>query len=803
MLISMNWIRDFVDLDGLDLRALIARFTLATAEVEEVREIGGDSGQIVVAEIRNIEAHPRSAKLHLLQVDTGDGLVDCVCGAPNVRPGMRVAFALAGGKVGGQAIEAVEILGEPSFGMCCSERELGISQDHSGIIEVAGDAPLGIDLTELFELNDLVFEVDNKSLTNRPDLWGHYGIARELAALAGRPLRPVPRRALGSAGASADLPEVDVRVEDREHCLRYAALRVNGITRRVSPVNMRLRLAHCGLRAINFLADLTNYVMLELGQPMHAFDARLVDRIEVRRFAEPFRFQTLDEIERPIDDKTLMICSSGRPVAIAGIMGGLDSAIAEDTADLLLESANFDSTSVRHTSMRLGLRTDASARFEKTLNPGLAPLAIERFVDLLLRHDPDARVVSRLTDVRVRDFDPVRLHIDQAYVDRYAGFPIPASTVRSTLRSLGFTVEEAGGVFTVDVPPWRRTKDVTIKADLIEEITRIYGYDNFPVLSTHSLLRPVRPDDGQRDDWRLKTLLAGEFALHEVHSYVWQDARRLKELGLPLEDNVKLTNSLSTDQSVLRLSIIPSLLAFVLDNRQFGERFGLFEIGRVADGVNPDGTCKERKRLGIVLFDRGGEEAVFRAIHPLLLAVGERIKNRRPVFEPLGRSPLDMSLDKPDPLKAWHHPRNTVRILLDGRPVGVAGQLHPVVLRQIDKKAAIFTAELELDSLAEVTALPTVYREPSRFPGVAVDLTLLPPADAHYADLMTAIDRSASPLIQDIEWIGDFVDAAGTRSSTLRLHYGSAARTLAGSEVQDDVDRVWRRLGAAGFRRKE
>ena len=318
MFLSMNWISDFVDFTGLDKIKLINQFSLSTAEVEnEIFFKGSDISGIVVAEIKSVLPHPESKKLHLLKVDAGNGeLTDVVCGAPNVREGMKTAFAKVGAKIGEIEITPRKLAGFTSNGMCCSEKEIGISDDNSGIMDITDDAPNGTDLKDLYEIEDIIFEVDNKSLTNRPDLWGHYGIAREFAALSGRPLKPLDCVDLSEYSS---LPQLDIKIEDTA-CHRYSALQVENISRNISPVNMRIRLYYCGMRAINFLADLTNYLMLEMGQPMHAFDSRKVEKIRIKKFDKPFAFTTLDGIERNIDEETLMICNDDTHVAIAGIM---------------------------------------------------------------------------------------------------------------------------------------------------------------------------------------------------------------------------------------------------------------------------------------------------------------------------------------------------------------------------------------------------------------------------------------------------------------------------------------------------
>lgn len=619
MLISMNWINDFVDLRGLDIPALIQRFTLSTAEVEDVYEMGRDLRGVVAGKILSVENHPDSKKLHLLKVDGGDKIYDVVCGAPNVREGLIVPFVKEGGMVGGQEISMAVLAGYESHGMCCSEKELGISADHSGLMELPDDTPVGRDMTELYGIIDTVFEVDNKSLTNRPDLWGHYGIAREFAALSGRELKPLETVSLEQFD---ELDPIDIEVEDKELCYRYTGLKVRNITKKVSPVDMRIRLFYCGSRAINLLADLTNYLMLEMGQPMHAFDCAKVDSIRVKRFDAPFTFTTLDGTERKVDENTLMICTkSGNgledtPVAVAGIMGGLDSEIEDDTDSLLLESANFDAASVRKSSTRLGLRTDASMRYEKTLDPEMTVPAIGRFMKLLLDIDPGAQVISRLTDVYVKRYPQVELSFDKAYVDRYTGIEIEDKRIIETLLSLGFGAKQEGDRFTVQVPSWRATKDVTIKADIIEEITRIYGYDNFEIKTTVSPLYPQRKSVQNKADNFVKDLLVQTYKLHEVHSYIWQDARKCKILGIEPEENVKLINAQTPDHEIIRRSMGPTLLSVLQENRAFSADFGVFEIGRVAEGLNGDGLADEHKKLGIALFSRteGEKELYMRLI---------------------------------------------------------------------------------------------------------------------------------------------------------------------------------------------
>ena len=786
MFLSMNWISDFVDLSGLDKMDLIHRFSLSTAEVEnEIFEKGKDLSGVVVAEIKSVEPHPESKKLHLLKVDAGDGkLTDVVCGAPNVRVGMKTAFAKVGARLGDITIAPRPLAGFDSYGMCCSEKEIGISDDNSGIMDITDDIPCGTDIKDAYAVDDIVFEVDNKSLTNRPDLWGHYGIAREFAALAGRPLKPLDTVDLHAYDA---LPKVDMKIED-PLCQRYSCLQVENIHTTVSPVNMRIRLYYCGMRAINFLADLTNYLMLEMGQPMHAFDSRKVEKLRIKRFPKPFEFQTLDGVERHIDENTLMICNGDTPVAIAGIMGGLDSEIVEDTTTLTLESATFDAVSVRKSTVRLAHRTDASMRYEKCLDPEMTVPAIARFVKLLTDTDKDARVVSSLTDEYAYHYDTVTLDFDQAYVDRYTGIQIDGDTIVHTLEALGFTVKRDGDNFSVTVPSWRATKDVTIKADIIEEITRVYGYDNFAVHTASAPLYPVRPETEKTVEDRIKDILVKRFSLHEVHSYIWAYYDEYKALGLAVEDNVKLLNATNPNIETLRRSMIPTQLCQVRGNTAFAPSFGIFEIGRTVDGLDENGMCREYKKLAITLFSKtDSTETLYLSLRDMLAVLAADIKHK-----PLSFAAAEATHD-------YQHPRNLNTVLCDGVALGELGVVHPTVAKKIDKKAAIVYAEIDVRAFSEIADAGIVYREPSRFPGMEVDLSFV---SETYAPIGAAVEAANCPWIQDVDVVDTYRDESG-KSITVRLTFSHPERTLTREEVTAVVDKLIEALKAKGISLKQ
>lgn len=786
MFLSMNWISDFVDLSGLDKLALINKFSLSTAEVEnEIFFKGSDISGIVAARIKEVLPHPESKKLHLLKVDAGDGkLTDVVCGAPNVKEGMVTAFAKVGAHIGDIEITPRDLAGYTSFGMCCSEKELGISDNHEGIMEITDDIPLGTDLKDFYEIDDIVFEVDNKSLTNRPDLWGHYGIAREFAAISGRELKPLD--AEDTAHYSA-LPQLDLKIED-PLCRRYSCMSVKNITRKISPVNMRIRLFYCGMRAINFLADLTNYIMLEMGQPMHAFDSRKIDKIRIKRFEKPFKFTTLDGVERNIDENTLMICNDNTPVAIAGIMGGLDSEIVDDTDSLTLESATFDAASIRKSTVRLSHRTDASMRYEKSLDPEMTVPAIGRFLKLMHDADRGAEVISSLTDEYAAPFDKVELSFDKAFVDRYTGIEIDNERIVKTLKSLGFGVENSGDDFKVSVPSFRATKDVTIKADIIEEITRIYGYDNFEVNTALAPLYPVRPETEKTVEERIKDILVKSFDMHELHSYVWQYYDEYKSLGIEIEDNIKLINATNPNIETLRRSIVPTQLCQVSKNTDYSDGFAVFEIGRIFDGVDGNNMCRESKKLAVTLFDRKKTaEELYLKLRDILAVLTDDIKH------------TSLSFKAAEAAHSYEHPKNLNTVICAGSEIGIMGVVHPSVMKKLSKKGAAVFAEIDIARFADIEDAGINYSEPSRFPEMEIDISFV---SAVFAPIGEAIKKAGCEWIKNVKLIDTYEDENG-KSITVRIYFSHPERTLTKEEVMKVVDGIVETLRAEGIMMKK
>ena len=782
MFVSINWIKDYVDLEGVDIKKLIESFTLSTAEVEDIIEKGADVQNVVVGEILSVENHPNSKKLHLLKVDAGEKVCNIVCGAPNVAVGQKVALALAGGRVCGGEIKVATVAGFESEGMCCSEKELGLSDEHSGIMELDPSLKNGTNIKDIFPIDDIIFEVDNKSLTNRPDLWGHYGIARELAALSGRELKPLE---MGDLSYDGD-DKVEVEIGRKDLVYRYSCIKMDNITKNKSPLDMRIRLYYCGMRGINLLADVTNYIMLEIGQPTHAFAGNAIDKIVVTTPSEKIKFTTLDGVERDIDEDTLMICNGETPVGIAGIMGGLESEIVEDTGSVVLESANFDGVSIRKSSSRLGHRTDASARYEKMLDPELTMDAVGRFVKLVQDIDSGAKVVSKVTDEYVRKYPEITLSFDKKYVDKYTGIDISDEQIEKTLTALGFAVENADGEYTVKVPSWRATKDVTIKADIIEEITRIYGYDNFEITTTSSPLKPVAVDYARMEDNEIKDILVKKYGFHEVHSYVWCDGRKFKKLGIEVEDNVKGLNIENSDNGILRNSMLPTLLVMAQENKDFADKYSIFEIGRVVEGTDENGLCNEKKHLGAVIYDKSGNEkaAYLKAVEIINCIIGQ-IKQKKAGYNKIA------------PEHAWQHPKNTAEILIDGVKVGTLCAMHPANRAKLDKTAAAVCFEIDMDIFSSLDANSISFREPSTQQSTWYDLSLVLGSETKYSDLAACWESLNLAELESAKVV-DTYEKDGMKSIAVRLVFSAMDRTLEMEEVQGWIDTVIANLGKIG-----
>lgn len=768
MYISLNWIKDFVNLDGIDVMKLIKEtFTLAVAEIEGVAEMGKDLSGVVTAKILSVDNHPNSNKLHILKVDKGDEIVDIVCGAPNVREGMIVPLATIGARVAGMTITSASLAGVESNGMCCSARELGISDDHSGLFEFDSNTKLGVDVKKLLPIEDIVFEIDNKSLTNRPDLWGHYGIAREISALTGRPLKKMPL----CEEQTNSMPKLDIKVNSPT-CYRYTSATMGNITKNVSPMEMQIRLYYTGMRAINMLADVTNYVMLELGQPMHAFNNDLVKSIEVKDISNDTDFVTLDGEKRVLPKDTMVIVGNGKLSAIAGVMGGLDSEIKEGTNSVLIESACFNSAKVRRTATSLGLRTEASARYEKSLDPELTMTALKRYMYLVKSIDSGAIITSDITDVYNYHYDPKTIDITLDYINNYIGIDIPKDFVIKTLNALEFGVEESDGQLIIQVPTFRATKDIQGRPDIVEEVARIYGYDN---IQPKSCLMDVVPVDLQRkiaDEYDIKYTLATKFNLSEIHTYLWYDYETNKYLDIHPKSYLRVINSLQKYNDELRSTLVPSQLKAVIDNKEDFSKFGLFEIGSAIVGLDEKGNSIEHKKLCVTLYDKN--ENIDR-----LLDLKEMIEYtcNEVIQTPIRFIGGECSID-------YISPVNYYDIIAKDKKIGFIGLVHPQKSVLIDKKCSICVCEIDFNELISMPKVNVLYENVSKYPTSEMDFNFLISRGKRYNQIEDIAKSIKTDINYKVSLLDIFDNGDDTISYTLHYCLSRDDRTMTGEEIE-------------------
>lgn len=729
MYISLNWIKDYVDLSNISKEEIIKRFVLSTAEIEGVIEKGADTTGIVFAKILKVENHPNSQKLHILQVDKGDEVVQIVCGAPNVREGMITALATMGGKVCGHKIAKAKLAGVESFGMCCAESELGIGSDDNGIIDIFDDVTIGQDIKKVWPIDDTIIEIDNKSLTNRPDLWGHYGIARELAAIFKRPLKKLDIINLEQYN---NLKKLDINIEDN-NCYRYSAITVNNVNKKVSPIIMKIRLNYVGQRDINLLADLTNYLMLDLGQPMHAFDNAKVKGINVTSSKPGDKLLTLEGEKHDIPQNSILIANENRePVAIAGVKGGMLSGISNETNSLLLESATFDPTSIRKTSIAVGLRTDSSLRYEKSLDPELTTVAIARFLKILQDIDNDIVVTSSLTDVYNYKYPQIKINITPDFIARRVGVNIPKNDIISILEYLGFVTKDNNDVIQVTVPSFRATKDVSIKEDLVEEVARMYGYDNIIPENILSKNDPMQQSKEVLCEYQTKVLLAEKFGLNEVHTYIWNYADFNKEYKIQSPSFVNLLDSSNSGQSGIRSAMVPSLLKTFSENKNSYNDVNIFEIGRVVTGLE-ENHAMEEKHLGIVY------SSINKSEKEIYFELKKIIEN---ICDSVVLTKVEYKLDGEKP--NYYHPLNSCLITNDNIVLGTMGILHPAIV--IDKRFKVGILEIDFSKLCACQEKVNTIKPVSKYQAVNLDFNFVADKKICYATIENLLNNFRAKL---------------------------------------------------------
>ena len=803
MNISINWIKDYVDLpEDITPEELGIRFTLATCEVEGVETSGEHLKAVKVVEITGIEKHPDADKLNLVTFNTGDGEKRVVCGAPNVEVGKKVPFACIGTTLpGGFTLTPKKIRGVESEGMLCAEDELGLSEDHEGLMILADDAVIGMSLAEHLGAEcDIIFDIDNKSLTHRPDLWGHYGMAREFSAVFGNPLKDVFSEEWKEGMRSLytnEKPPVTIRVDKDSCCLGFKGISMDKVTIKPSPQWMQDRLNACGMRPINNIVDISNYVMLETGMPNHIYDRDTIKggEIIVRRMGEDGVFVTLDEQERNMLASDTMVCDKERLSGIGGIMGGLDSSIKDGTTRIFLESANWQDADIRKTSVRLGLRTDASQRYEKCLDTNLLEQTILRLVELVKESCPEAVVVGAMQEDGVRPTPELKITCSAAKIARVMGEDIPASRIIEILESLDFKVDADGDTLIVDVPSYRATKDIEFEADIIEEIGRVIGYDNITPVSPINLAETTRLSEAKQMQRKIQDFMVFNGRALEVMTYPMIGEKLLDQASWPVKnEKLTLVNALSPELSRMRPSMVPSLLEKAAQNQKNFSSFRLFELGRSYDDLEGEAYSQDRYQLGVVFFDR--KESPFMDLLNVMKPLMSYLNLKAQFI------PADDKIPNPLMPVEWPgvHPHEYLNIKVMGKNCGFVNTVHPVMARQFKIKGNVVIAVFDItDFMDREIKDKTKYSSLPKFPSSDFDCTVVADAHTPVGDILSVMNKLKIEEAESVKIADVFKMSEEKKAVTLRTTFLDREKTLTPDFLREAEDKVVATLEKGGY----
>ncbi|MCW5965033.1 MAG: phenylalanine--tRNA ligase subunit beta [Bryobacterales bacterium] len=773
MKFSYNWLNALTDGPRQSPQELSNLITMKTAESEGVEPWGEAFPQVVVARVEHAELVPDS-RIVKAEVDAGPlGRKTVVCGAPNCRAGLLTAFVPPGVTVDGKEIREATIRGVLSQGMLASGSELGINKDYEGILELSGVNP-GDPVPGCEP--DFIIEIDNKSLTHRPDLWGHYGMAREVAAITGSKLvDPVKIELVPEAPCP-----FEIEIADGKLAPRYSGLLVENVTVQASPLWLQNRLSSIGLNPINNLVDITNLVMAELGQPMHAFDADKLrgNTIYIRPATEGERCLALNDEEYVLTPANVVIADQGGPIALAGVIGGKESAIFEGTTRIFFESANFQASNIRRTSSALKLRTDASMRFEKAQDPENTVRALARALELLLEVCPDARVSGGLGDVYYPVPAPAPIHLPHAWLERKLGRAIPREEVKRILSSIGFGVAESADGLVVEVPSWRATKDISLKDDLVEEVGRMVGYASITPQPPHTPAVPPHENHEHGQHRQVRGALRA-LGFTEVYNYSFVTEKQVAAFGFPSAELVHIANPIAAELAFMRPSLLPGILQNCEDNLRHFDEFQFFEIGREIHAREGHGQLPvETNFLAVVHCTKADGDSHLYAL------------------KRVARNLFNGARLEPEAALAHEHPFRAARVDWQGETIGRFFEFHPA---KLEARAAVLY--VNLDQALRLQPGIARYTPLRRYPTSAFDLSVVVDRREYSGKVQDAIVRHAGDSLVDIEFLRVYEGAPlpeGRKSLSYRLVVGALDHTLSHDEVTSVRNQVIAGMEAEG-----
>ncbi|MBE6641822.1 MAG: phenylalanine--tRNA ligase subunit beta [Ruminococcaceae bacterium] len=800
MKLSLNWIKDYVKLpDDMDLTRLAYDLTMSTVEVEGAESLAERFDKIIVGDIKEVLPHPNADKLRICKVDIGDGEIkDIVCGGSNLEVGMKVVVACPGAFVRwhgeGEPVEIknAKLRGVASFGMICAAVEVGLDdlfpcEDDHGIMDVTSfGAPAGTPLAKALDLDDIILEIDNKSMTNRPDLWGHYGIARELAALYDLPLVEFDKY----------VPEctdtVDVRIIDTERCPRYIGSKIEGLGVKPSPFEMQSRIWRVGMRPINALVDITNYVMLATGQPTHVFDSNhIIDHIEVRRASEGEKLQLLNDKELNLSTDDLVIADAEGAVALAGVMGGAKDSVLPETNSVILEVANFESRGVRRTALRYDNRTESSSRYEKAVDPERCDQALSLAMKLFKELYPEMKVTA-FNDVYPVKLVKKEIDVDFDWLDRRLGKRIPQEIVAKKLGTMGYEVTFTETGMHIVVPTWRSTGDVSIKADIMEEVARMYGYENFEATSITTSF------DGAVNQLevdlvrKIKEYLAFRCNMQEIFTYPWMSDEFVNAIMPSTDGILALATPPSPTEKYVKCSLLPNICKAIVKNERNFDEFDIFEEASVfldrdyTENYKGEKLPAQRKHLGCAFVGASDNiSELFRRAKGVIGMMPRYTHMEGFTFE---------KLEKP----YWADETVWLNICLNGKKIGDLALLSRKAAMACGIKVlSAVLVELDMDELVPFRSRTNRFSHIPEFPMNDYDVSFLVDSMVKWDDIYACVMGKKNELLRDVLFVDEYKGKqipAGKKSVTIRLVIGSGEKTLTGAEIDAVANSVVKKL---------
>lgn len=808
MKVSLNWIRDYVQLPAdADLKKLAYDLTMSTVEVEDATDLGASFHDMVVGVINTIEQHPNADKLKVCKTDIGGRVEDIVCGGSNLREGMKVAVALPGAmcKWHGEGdlveIKKSKLRGVDSYGMICGAVEIGLAdlfptKEEAHILDLSDfDAPAGTPLADALDLNDIILEIDNKSMTNRPDLWGHYGIAREIAALYDLPMTQFPhfdRNVENTAG-------FHVTVEDAERCPRYLSAQIEGLNVKPAPYQMQNRIWKVGMRPINALVDITNYVMLATGQPTHAFDSdHIAGHVIVRRAGEGEKLLLLNGKELALSSDDLVIADDAGVVGLAGVMGGAKDSILPTTSKVILEIANFQAAGIRRTALRYDNRTEASARYEKAIDPERCDQALDLSMQLFSDLYPEMKVTG-LVDEYPRHLKQAEIDVPLSWLERRLGKRLSPDEIKHKMELLGYGITFNGDNMHVVVPTWRSTGDVSIQADIMEEVARMYGYENFeaePITTTFDGAINQLDKDLER---RIKEYLAIRCGMQEIFTYPWMEESYVIAVLQSTEGILSLSTPPSPAERFVRSSLLPNLCKAVVKNERYFNEFSIFETAQVFRDENYTSPYDPREKLP---SQRKNVAGAFATTDKDITALFRKAKG---VVEMMARYVhMEALTFKQAEKPVWADNVVWLNIYRGDEKVGDLALLAKKVSMACGiKNMNVMLFQLDQDSLVPLKSRTNTFTHLAEYPMTDYDISLLVDGSVQWKDVAQTVRGIKSELLHGAAFVDEYRGKqvpAGKKSLTLRLAIGSKDKTLTSAEIEEVasgvLNKIAKRFGA-------